>query len=120
MNNKLLVSIITPFFNTENFLQEAIESVIYQTYENWELLLIDDGSTDNSMRIAQEYAAKYPDKIRYLEHHKHQNRGKSTSRNLGINHAKGEYICFLDADDVFMPLKLEKQLAILAAYPEAA
>jgi len=120
MSNKLLISIITPFFNTEKFLQEAIESVIYQTYENWELLLIDDGSTDNSMTIAQGYAAKYPEKIRYLEHDKHQNRGKSTSRNLGINHAKGEYICFLDADDVFLPLKLEKQLAILAAYPEAA
>ncbi|MBD2519714.1 glycosyltransferase [Nostoc sp. FACHB-973] len=120
MNTNLLVSIITPFFNTENFLQEAIESVISQTYENWELLLVDDGSTDNSLTVAQEYAAKYPQKIRYLEHDNHQNRGKSTSRNLGITNAKGKYIAFIDADDVFLPHKLEKQLAILESHPEAA
>ncbi|MBW4603744.1 MAG: glycosyltransferase family 2 protein [Calothrix sp. FI2-JRJ7] len=107
------------FLNADKFIQEAIESVISQTYENWELLLIDDGSTDNSTIISQKYVAKYPEKIRYLEHESHQNKGKSTSRNLGISHARGEYITFLDADDVFLPLKLEKQLAILGEYPEA-
>ncbi len=120
MSNKLLVSIITPFFNTENFLQEAIESLLAQTYGNWELLLVDDGSTDSSTAIAQEFANKYPDKVRYLEHNNHQNRGKSTSRNLGITNAKGKYIAFLDADDVFLRLKLEKQIAILESHPEAA
>jgi glycosyltransferase involved in cell wall biosynthesis len=120
MNNQPLVSIITPFLNPAKFLQKAIESVIYQTYENWELLLVDDGSTDSSRTIAQGFAAKYPDKIRYLEHENHQNRGKSTSRNLGLTNAKGKYLAFLDADDVFLPLKLEKQIAILESHLEAA
>ncbi|MDJ0799827.1 MAG: glycosyltransferase family A protein [Calothrix sp. MO_167.B12] len=120
MNNNSLVSIIIIFLNTDKFIQEAIESVVSQTYENWELLLVDDGSTDNSTEIAQKYAAIYTDKIRYLEHDNHQNKGKSTSRNLGISHARGEYIAFLDADDVFLPLKLEKQMAILESHPEAA
>ena len=120
MNNNSLVSVIIIFLNGERFIQEAIESVLSQTYQNWELLLVDDGSTDNSTQIAQQYVTKYPDKIHYLEHHLHQNRGKSTSRNLGISHGKGEYIAFLDADDVFLPFKLEKQIAILESYPEAA
>lgn len=119
MNNSL-VSIIVIFLNTEKFIQEAIESVISQTYENWELLLVDDGSTDSSTAIAREFADRYPDKILYLEHENHQNRGKSTSRNLGIGKAKGEYIAFLDADDIFLPLKLEKQIAILESHPDAA
>ena len=114
-----IVSIITPFLDAEDFLQEAIESVIAQTYEHWELLLVDDGSTDNSTAIAQRYAARYPQKIRYLEHENHQNRGKSTSRNLGIQQARGNYITFLDADDVFLPQKLERQVAILETHPEA-
>lgn len=118
MNNKPLVSVITPFFNAEKFFEEAIESVIAQTYEHWELLLVDDGSTDKSTQIAQKYARQYPENIRYLEHENHQNRGKSTSRNLGITHAKGEYIALLDADDVFLPQKLEQQVAILESQPE--
>ncbi|MBH8566028.1 glycosyltransferase [Nostoc sp. CENA67] len=120
MNSNSLVSVITIFLNAEQFFQEAIESVFSQTYKNWELLLVDDGSTDGSGVIAHEYAKKYPEKVRYLEHEEHQNFGKSTSRNLGISYAKGEYICFLDADDVFLPHKLEKQLAILESHPEAA
>lgn len=119
MNGNLLVSVIMIFLNMDKFIQEAIESVISQTYENWELLLIDDGSTDNSTIISKKYAAEYPDKIRYLEHESHQNRGKSTSRNLGLSHARGDYIAFLDADDAYLPLKLEKQLAILGEHPEA-
>jgi len=116
---KPIVSIITPFLDAQDFLQEAIESVIAQTYEHWELLLVDDGSTDKSTTIAQEYAAQYPNKIRYLDHENHQNRGKSTSRNLGIQQAKGSYITFLDADDVFLPQKLERQVAILEAHAQA-
>jgi glycosyltransferase involved in cell wall biosynthesis len=120
MQNKPLVSIITPFFNAQMFFTEAIESVIAQTYEHWELFLIDDGSIDESTNIAQKYADQYPEKIHYLEHPKHQNRGKSTSRNLGIYHAKGKYIALLDADDIFLPQKLEKQVAILESQPETA
>jgi glycosyltransferase involved in cell wall biosynthesis len=119
-NHDLQVSIVMIFFNMGSFIEESIVSAICQTYQHWELLLVDDGSTDNSSEIARKYATKYPDKIHYLEHEAHQNQGKSTSRNLGIRHAKGDYICFLDADDVFLPLKLEKQMAIIKSHPEAA
>lgn len=118
MNSKPLVSVVTPFFNAEKYFEEAIESVLAQTYENWELLLVDDGSTDGSTAIAQRYAQQYPDKIRYLEHDHHQNRGKSVSRNLGITSGRGKYLALLDADDVFLPEKLEKQVAILESQPD--
>ena len=120
INDKPLVSAIAIFLNEENFLAEAIESVIAQTYDNWELLLVDDGSTDGSMVIAQQYAVQYPNKIRYLTHPNRQNLGMSASRNLGKSQAKGKYISPIDGDDVWMPKKLEQQVAILEAYPEAA
>lgn len=120
MNNKPLVSCIVIFFNVgEKFFIEAIESIFAQTYSHWELLLADDGSSDKSTEIALQYAQQYPEKVRYLEHEGHQNRGMSATRNLGIRHAKGEYIAFLDADDIWLPQKLEKQVAILEAEPEA-
>lgn len=119
MSSKPLVSGITIFLNAETFIQEAIESVFAQTYSNWELLLVDDGSTDGSTAIACQYAQQYPMKVRYLEHENHKNRGMSASRNLGIYHAKGDYIAFLDADDVWLPHKLERQVAILESQPEA-
>ncbi|RCJ22329.1 glycosyl transferase family 2 [Nostoc minutum NIES-26] len=121
MINKPLISCIIIFFNVgEKFFVEAIESVFTQTYENWELLLVDDGSTDVSTNIALSYTQKYPEKVRYLEHKGHQNRGMSATRNLGIRHAKGEYITFLDADDIWIPNTLEEQAAILNSYPDAA
>lgn len=122
MSDKPSVSVIIIFFNAkkENFFEEAVESIFAQTYENWELLLADDGSTDESTAIALRYAQQYPEKIRYVEHERHQNRGMSATRNLGIRHAKGEYIAFLDADDVWLPHKLEQQVRILEAHPEAA
>ena len=121
MNKKPLVSCIIIFLNAgEKFFIEAIESIFAQTYDNWELLLADDGSTDESTAIASQYARKYPEKVRYVEHEGHQNRGMSATRNLGIHHAKGEYIAFLDADDVWLPHKLEQQVPILESHPEAA
>lgn len=120
MSSKPRVSIITPFWNTEKFIQEAIDSVLAQTYDNWELLLIDDGSTDISTQIARRYAEQHPEKVRYLDHEGHQNRGACASRNLGVLNAKGEYIALLDADDVWLPYKLEQQVAILDSHPEAA
>ena len=120
MNSNPLVSCIIIFFNGERFFEEAIDSVLAQSYDNWELLLVDDGSTDRSTIIAQQNAQKYPGKIRYLEHENHQNRGMSATRNLGIRHAAGKYIAFLDADDVWLPGKLEQQVAIMETYPEAA
>jgi glycosyltransferase involved in cell wall biosynthesis len=120
MNHDSLISIVVIFLNAEAFIQEAIESVIAQTYSHWELLLVDDGSSDGSSAIAQKYAANYADQIHYLDHEHHQNKGKSTSRNLGISRAKGKYVTFLDADDVFLPGKLAQQCALLEAHPEAA
>lgn len=120
MKDKPLVSVIMIFLNAEKFMEEAIKSVFAQTYDNWELLLVDDGSTDGSSAIAQRYSEKYPKKVRYLEHDGHQNRGKSISRNLGISNSRGDYIALLDADDVFLPQKLEQQVEILESMPEAA
>jgi len=115
-----LVSAIMIFLNAEAFIEEAIESVLAQTYDAWELLLIDGGSTDASPDIARRYCARYPGKVRHLEHPGHVNRGKSAARNLGVQHARGTYLAFLDADDVWLPNKLEEQVEILETYPEAA
>ena len=112
------VSIITPFLNAGPFIEESINSVLAQTYDDWELLLVDDGSTDASTDIATRYAAAYADKVRYLCHEDRQNRGASASRNLGTRHARGEYLAFLDADDVYLPRKLEVLVPILDAHPE--
>lgn len=114
------VSAIINFLNEERFLQEAIESVFAQSFGDWELLLVDDGSIDGSTEIARRYAEINPEKVRYLEHEGHRNRGMSASRNLGIRDARGDYIAYLDGDDVWMPDKLDKQIAILEAHPEAA
>ena len=114
------VSIITPFLNAGPFIEESIQSVLAQTYDNWELLLVDDGSTDASTGIALKYAADHPDKVRYVSHEHRQNRGTSASRNLAARHARGEYLAFLDADDVYLPRKLEVTVPILDAQPAVA
>lgn len=113
-----LVSAIIIFLNEERFLAEAIASVLAQTYARWELILVDDGSTDRSSGVAQTYAARQPDRIRYLEHDGHANKGMGASRNLGLDHARGRYIGFLDADDIWMPDKLRSQVAILEAHAD--
>jgi glycosyltransferase involved in cell wall biosynthesis len=119
MTGNPLVSAIIIFLNAQEFIQEAIESVFRQTYQHWELLLVDDGSTDASTEIARRNAAENPGQVRYLEHPGHQNRGMGASRNLGICHAQGEYIAFLDADDVWLPNKLAEQVSTLDSQPEA-
>ncbi len=118
MSNTPLVSVVIIFLNAGKFLQEAIESVLAQTYENWELLLVDDGSSDHSSTTAKTYEEHFPHKVRYLEHAWHQNRGMSASRNLGIAQAAGELIAFLDADDLWLRDKLEKQVAIMQRCPD--
>lgn len=120
MNNNNLTSCIIIFFNESKFLEEAIRSVLNQTCRHWELLLIDDGSSDQSTEIAKEYSKKYPERIFYYDHEHHRNRGMSASRNLGISKSRGEYIAFLDADDIWLPEKLEQQIKILITHPEAA
>ncbi len=114
------VSAITIFLNAEKFLQEAIESVFAQTFDNWELLLVDDGSTDRGTEIAKSFSTRFPGKVKYLEHKGHRNLGMSASRNHGIHSARGEFIAFLDADDAWLSHKLEEQISILDSKPAAA
>ena len=113
-----VVSIVTIFFNAVRFLEDAVASVLAQTYERWELLLVDDGSTDGSSEIGRTLAARHLDRVRYLEHPDHANRGMSASRNLGIRHGRGDLVALLDADDVWEPEKLTRQVALLEAHSE--
>jgi glycosyltransferase involved in cell wall biosynthesis len=120
MNQPPLVSVIIIFLNAESFLEEAIESVFAQSYTCWELLLVDDGSTDGSTALAVQYAHQCPDKVRLLAHDGRRNLGMSASRNLGIRYASGEYIAFLDADDTWFANTLTEQVAALETHREAA
>ena len=114
------VSVITIFLDEERFLAEAIESVRAQTFADWELILVDDGSRDGSAEIARACADSDPDRIRCLHHPARTNRGMSASRNLGLAEARGELVAFLDGDDVWLPDKLADQVAIMDAEPRAA
>jgi glycosyltransferase involved in cell wall biosynthesis len=114
-----LVSIVTIFLDAKEFFTQAIESVLTQTYPHWELLLVDDGSTDGSSEIARGYAAARPEQIRYVQHPGHGSRGMSASRNAGVRHARGTLVAFLDADDIWVPDKLAIQVGLLDAHPAA-
>lgn len=114
-----LVSVSIPFKNSAAFLAEAIESVLSQTNADWELVLVDDGSGDGSREIAQDYALRMPEKVRYVEHAQHRNLGVTRSRNLGASISRGEYLAFLDSDDVWLPAKLEHQVAVLKEHAGA-
>ena len=115
-----LVSVVMIFLDPGTYLCEAIESVEAQTYEQWELILVDDGSTDGSSEVARRAAQRRPDRVRYVTHPGRANRGMSASRNLGIRSARGPYIAFLDADDTYLPEKLSFQVEILRREPQAA
>lgn len=113
-----LVSIITPMFNSGKFLRETIESVLQQHYTNWELLLADDGSSDETVAIAKDYAARYPDKIFYTEHEGRANKGASATRNIAIAKGKGEFVALLDSDDVWKPDYLTHQVEFLSKHDD--
>ncbi len=117
MVNHPLVSIITPIYNGSLYLDYAVQSVLNQTYQNWELFLIDDGSKDDSYEKAVKWSEK-DKRIKVLYHPDHVNKGVSATRNLGIHHAKGEYIALLDCDDEWLPEKLDRQIKIILQYPE--
>lgn len=107
MTNDKLVSIIIPVYNASRFLEETINSIQEQTYSNWEAIFIDDCSSDNSYDIIKQYQ-KNDKRIKVIKNK--INNGVAISRNNGIDYAKGEYLCFLDADDKWHPKKLEKQI----------
>jgi glycosyltransferase involved in cell wall biosynthesis len=118
VNQRPTVSVVLIFYNDERFLPESIESVFAQTYTDWELILVDDGSTDGSTDIALGWAERFPGRVRYVDHDEHANLGASAARDLGARNSRGRYIATLDSDDVWMPQKLDEQVAILDANPD--
>ncbi len=106
-----MISVIIPTYNAGIYIEEALNSVLGQTYIDYEVIVIDDGSIDNTQEIVE---SKFP-MVNYIYTH---NQGASRARNIGISYAKGDYVAFLDADDLWLPEKLEKQLAVFDEYPE--
>lgn len=105
-----LVSIITPCYNSEQFIERTVESIIDQTYSNWELLVIDDFSSDNSVNIVKRLI-KLDSRIKLVQLEK--NYGAAVARNKGIELAKGRFIAFLDSDDLWLPNKLKTQVKFM-------
>ena len=106
------VSVVIPVYNGERYLAQAIQSVLDQTYKNFELIVVDDGSTDSSAAIAKSFGDS---RLRY---HYQKNSGASRARNTGIELTRGSLIAFLDSDDIWLPQKLEKQIACLETHNE--
>lgn len=100
------VSVIIPAYNGDRYIGEAIDGVLAQTYDDYEIIVVDDGSTDNTFQVIQQYG----DRLKYLSQ---ANEGVAASRNLGLKASQGEYIAFLDQDDIFLPHKLASQVALL-------
>jgi len=113
LNRAPLVSVVMPIYGVEKFVAEAIESVLAQTYKNFEFLIVDDVSPDNSRKICESYS---DERIRIITHTK--NRGLAGARNSGIRQAKGEYIAFLDSDDKWTPNKLKRHVLHLNDNPK--
>ena len=111
-NGETMISIVTPVYNAAAFIRQTMEMVQAQTYTDWELLLVDDGSKDNSIDVIEAFLKEKPDdRIRLIN--KGVNEGAALTRNRGIKEAKGRYIAFLDADDVWLAHKLQTQMAYM-------
>jgi glycosyltransferase involved in cell wall biosynthesis len=110
------VSVITPFFNREHCLAKALESVVQQSFQDWEMVLTDDGSTDSSRAIVERYAARYPGRIRLLTQ---RNQGSSAARNRAIKEARGTLIAILDSDDEWHPQFLQVTTDAFLSCPQA-
>src|ERR1700691_732220 len=101
------ISVVVPAYNAAVYLPHAIDSVLAQTYPDWEIVIVDDGSTDNTCAVVDSYRPTLQDKLQYI----HQpNRGVSAARNTGIRAARGQFIALLDGDDVWLPHRLERGL----------
>ena len=110
------VSVIIPTYNRRDFVREAIASVCAQTYRDFELIIVDDGSTDGTVRIVEEFRQERTDSIQYIFQ---TNQGVSAARNHGVVRSSGELLTFLDSDDVWQPEKLAAQIAFFNARPMA-
>src|SRR3990172_11149387 len=107
------VSVIIPTFNCEEYIEETLSSVLFQTFTDFEVIVVDDGSTDNTIKVIKPYL----DKISYIQK---DNGGQGSARNLGISLAKGEYLAFLDSDDLWLPDKLSLQVGYMENNPNVS
>src|SRR5690625_3752065 len=105
-----LVSVITPAYNAARFIAETIESVLNQTYENWEMIIVDDCSQDETTSIIKKYQAQ-DERIHLIE--LEENSGSAVARNTAMDHAKGKYLAFLDSDDKWLPEKVAQEVAVV-------
>jgi len=115
MNKNPTVSVIIPTYNRAHLIGRAIQSVLNQTYQDFEIIIVDDGSTDNTEEVIKEFQEQ-DKRVKYIKHDK--NKGGSAARNTGIKTARGEYIAFQDSDDEWFPEKLEKQMKIFENMPK--
>ena len=106
---KSKVSVIVPCYNQAQFLAETLDSVLAQTHENWECIIVNDGSTDNTETVAKEYC----DRDKRFVYHKKENGGLSSARNAGLDIVQGDYVQFLDSDDILLPHKFEYQIRMM-------
>ncbi len=109
MQNEILVSVIMPTYNRESFIVEAVNSIIHQTHKNWELIIIDDNSSDNTEKIIKQIKLT---ESRIIYHKLNNNMGASHARNIGMDIARGDFITFLDSDDEYLPDKIQRQLRL--------
>lgn len=112
--NKPTVSVIMPAYNVEKYISNAIESIINQTYKDWELIIVDDGSSDNTLKVISEYSDK-DNRIRVF---KIPHSGRGRARNICLQHCTGKYIAICDSDDICLPNRFEKQVKYLNENPE--
>lgn len=113
MQENDLVSIVMPLFNSEKYMRSSIESVLGQTHQAWELLIVDDCSTDRSLAIAREFAENEP---RIVITPLAENQGSAVARNTALRIAKGKYVAFLDSDDIWFPTKLQTQISFMKSH----
>lgn len=114
------ISVYMPVYNAANYLTEAIDSVLAQTYKNLELIIVDDASTDESAKIIRSYVRKYPTKIQAIYLKKNVNMGGDAAGNIAYQHATGDYLARMDADDIAVPDRIEKQVRFLETHPTYA
>lgn len=106
-----LISVVIPMYNAQMYISKTLESIVHQSYQNWEIIIVDNNSDDNSKKIVKEFAAR-DSRFKLIEL-AHNSGGPAKPRNIGIEHAQGEYIAFVDADDIWLPEKLEKQFEFI-------
>ena len=112
------VSIIMGIYNCADTLEEAVDSILEQSFTDWELIMCDDGSTDRTLELARQYIVKYPDKFIILQNEKNQ--GLNYTLNHCLKYAQGEYVARMDGDDLSLPERFEKEVAFLDNHPEYA